>query len=101
LGRDVVGSGASVWERLTPYHTYGVRPTGAVPNRDVTIPGVERSAGPSMLDATDAPVWSPENPLFWFGALLLVTVGAAAASTQWRVGPVRVAVSAGRKAARS
>jgi hypothetical protein len=86
-----------VWDRLTPFHVYGARSPGAVPNHvGPSIPSLERSAGPSMLDAADAPMWSPENPLFWFAAVLLVTVGAAAASTSWRVGPIRAELDVGR-----
>ena len=89
-------NGNTVWARLTPYHAYRVRPMGAVPMGDDPMPSIERSAGPSLADADNAPLWSPDNPMFWFGALLLVTVGAAAASTQWRLGPLRASVAVGK-----
>lgn len=40
--------------------------------------------------------WSPSNPLFWFGAVALVTFGLAAFSTSVRVGPAKVSLSAGK-----
>lgn len=39
---------------------------------------------------------SPDNPLFWWGALLAVTLGLVGASTHLRVGPFKVATSAGK-----
>jgi len=41
---------------------------------------VTRSAG-------HAPLYSPDNPLFWFAALLLVTVGLVQVSTKVKAGP--------------
>lgn len=37
----------------------------------------------------------PQNPLMWFGALVLVTVGAASVAGSVRLGPAKVSVSAG------
>lgn len=37
----------------------------------------------------------PRNPLLWFGAVLLVTVGAAGVAGAVRLGPVRAAASVG------
>jgi hypothetical protein len=36
-----------------------------------------------------APLWSPDNPLFWFGGVLLVAVGAITFSTAVDLGPLR------------
>lgn len=36
-----------------------------------------------------APLWSPDNPLFWFGAVLLAAVGAITVSTSVDLGPLR------------
>lgn len=36
-----------------------------------------------------APLWSPDNPLFWFGALLLGAVGAITLSTSVDLGPLK------------
>jgi hypothetical protein len=42
-------------------------------------------------------VWHPESPLFWLGALAIVTVGLAAVSGSGsvRVGPLHASASAG------
>lgn len=39
---------------------------------------------------------NPRNPLVWFGALLLVTVGAAGLAGSVRLGPARVSGSVGK-----
>ena len=36
-----------------------------------------------------APLYSPDNPLFWFGAILLVAVGAVTFSTSVDIGPLK------------
>lgn len=36
-----------------------------------------------------APLYSPDNPLFWFGAILLVAVGAITVSTSVDLGPLK------------
>jgi hypothetical protein len=38
----------------------------------------------------------PHNPLFWFGGLLLVTVGMAGFAVSGRAGPVKVSLGAGK-----
>lgn len=38
----------------------------------------------------------PRNPLFWFGVVLLATVGAAGVAGSARLGPARVAASIGK-----
>ena len=40
------------------------------------------------------PLWSPDNPLFWFGALLLIAAGLITASTSVKAGPFRGSASA-------
>lgn len=39
---------------------------------------------------------NPRNPLFWFGVVLVVTVGAAGVAGTVRVGPARVSGSVGK-----
>jgi hypothetical protein len=36
-----------------------------------------------------APLYSPENPLFWLGGLLLLASGAIYLSTSFKVGPAK------------
>jgi hypothetical protein len=88
---------------INPYEQYGVHPA----EPDIwklygDAAGLARSAGPGTLDAQHAPLWSPHNPLFWFGGLLLATFGliGASVSVGGRAGPVRgrTSVSVGKKA---
>lgn len=64
------------------------------------IPGVGVTAD-TAISATDNQTrgWralvDPHNPLVWFGAILLVTVGAAGVAGSARIGPVKVAGSVG------
>jgi hypothetical protein len=53
-------------------------------------------ATPSRLGADQARLLSPENPLFWFGVLGLLTFGAMAFSTEAKVGTLHVSASAGK-----
>ena len=39
---------------------------------------------------------SPSNPLTWFGAFLLITVGAASAAGSVRLGKLKLSASAGK-----
>jgi hypothetical protein len=41
----------------------------------------------------DAPLWSPDNPLFWFGGLLAITAGLFALSVNVKAGPAKAAAS--------
>lgn len=41
-------------------------------------------------------LFSPSNPLTWFGVFLLVTVGAAGMAGSVRLGKVKVSASAGK-----
>lgn len=65
------------------------------------IPGVGVSAD-TAISATSTSVrgWramlDPHNPLVWFAGLMLLTVGAAGVAGSARIGPVRVAGSAGQ-----
>lgn len=57
-------------------------------------PPLSSSAGPAQTET--APPWHPDNPLFWFAGLLLVTLGLAAGSSSVRLGPLRASVGAGK-----
>jgi hypothetical protein len=75
------------------YHLLGMRTPGA--ETPAVAPGAASTAHPGLFSSS-APLYSPANPLFWFGLVLIVT-GAAAASTELRVGPFKAGVSAGGK----
>jgi hypothetical protein len=55
------------------------------------MPGLS-SIAPS---AGAPPFWSPHSALFWFGAVAAATIGLIAASTDLRVGTLKVSASAG------
>lgn len=66
-----------------------------------TLP-IEQSGGRSHIphvvnDATDTPPpWSPDNPLFWFGAVLLATgFGLFAISGEVKVAKTKIAAGIG------
>jgi hypothetical protein len=50
---------------------------------------------PSAQHAAAAKLYSPQNPLFWFGALGVVTVGLMAFSTTVRVGKTSASLTVG------
>ncbi len=45
--------------------------------------------------APHPPMWSPDNPLFWFGVLLAATLGFVGIAGSVRLGPARARVSIG------
>lgn len=83
-----------MWDSVNPYRATGLKPSAPSPSNVAHMPGVARSAGPGVDDQPKP--WQPDSPLFWFAALAAVTVGLIAASTSFRVGPVKVSASAGK-----
>jgi hypothetical protein len=85
----------SLYDRMTAADILGIDGS-AVPERahTDTTPGIARSVGPSPSNSV--PPWSPDNAMFWFGALAAVTFGLVAISTSVRVGPGRASVSLGK-----
>ena len=84
------------WQNLDPFHTLGLNPAQSADAGVQSIPSVGRSAGPGLLNGHTKP-WHPDNPLFWFGSVALVTFGLIGASTQIRIGPLKASASAGKK----
>jgi len=67
------------------------------------MPGSAGVAAPTQhigVDESATRGWraliDPRNPLVWFGALLLVTVGAAGVAGSVRLGPAKVSGSVGK-----
>lgn len=59
--------------------------------------GVAAPTERSAIGDTDVMgLFSPSNPLLWFGAILAVTVGAAAAAGSLRIGKIKLSASAGK-----
>lgn len=86
---------STVWDTITPFHQLGLSPAPRAALDDTVGPGIARSAGPSATD--DPKPWHPDNGLFWFGVIALVSVGLIAGATEVRVGPFRASASAGHK----
>jgi hypothetical protein len=73
---------------ITRYGTEPIRPDDTL---RVSIPHVQAGAGQSV------PPWSPQHPLFWFGALLLATgAGLFAVSGSVRVAKTNASASVGK-----
>jgi hypothetical protein len=68
---------------------------GTVPGGGGFAAGTE-ALGTDVTSTSARWLVSPQNPLFWFGALLLVTVGAAGVAGSVRLGPARVSGSVGK-----
>jgi hypothetical protein len=45
-------------------------------------------------EGNHAPIWSPENPIFWLGAILVLATGFVYVSTSVKLGPVKASVKA-------
>ncbi len=73
---------------------YRLDPFAAATSNDSQLPQV---AGPGVADNTLIRPWHPDSPLFVFGLLAAATFGLMAVSTSARVGPVRAAVTVGKK----
>jgi hypothetical protein len=76
---------------MTAANIYGTAP--------VFISGAPAQTALSATDNTPAGwkgLLSPKNPLFWFGAVLLTTVGAAGLAGSVKLGPARLAASVGK-----
>ena len=77
---------------MTAANIYGTAPTfiGSVPAQ-------------TAMDATDSigsggwkSLTKPSNPVFWFGVVLLVTVGAAGLAGSVRLGPASIKANIGK-----
>lgn len=76
---------------MTASNIYGTAP--------VFIAGAPPQTALSATDNTPAGwkgLLSPKNPLFWFGAVVLVTIGAAGAAGSVKLGPAKLGGSIGK-----
>jgi hypothetical protein len=85
-----VGATAQAWAPIGP-ERYNLSPTAptSAPTELHSI------ATPTAGAAAEASPLSPENPLFWFGALAAVTFGLMAFSTSVRVGGTTASLNLG------
>jgi hypothetical protein len=94
-GLKVRGGVHRRWDRFDA-GIYGLKPTVLGASVPSTMSDLGQSAGPALAEGNSDRPWSPDSPLFWFGALLAVTFGLIGAATSIRVGPFKAAVSAGK-----
>jgi hypothetical protein len=81
------------WDHFGP-QILGVKPAGAMANTGYG--SMAYAAGPALAEGRSDKPWHPDSPLFWFGAVLAVTLGLIGASTSIRVGPFKADLSAGK-----
>ena len=80
------GDGADWGSALTPGLITGFGGAGV----DQGSGGLTTGLAAAVNASTGAaPLWSPDNPLFWFGAILLAAVGAITISTSVDLGPLK------------
>ena len=81
---------------LMPAPAYGYASTaGTAPAANTPTGGLDALSTPSARSLSAAKLFSPENPLFWFGVATALTFGFAAFSTSVRVGKAGAALSVG------
>lgn len=88
---------ARMFAGANPQAQFGIN-GGGTPKDDPQrgAKALAKSGGKGMLDGPGSPLWSPDNPLFWFGAILAVTFGAAAVNASVRIGPATIAGKLGK-----
>lgn len=62
---------------------------GGFSNVDAGSGGLEPGVSASTPPGNMAPWYSPENPLFWVGVVILFGTGLIAVSTHWKIGPAK------------
>jgi hypothetical protein len=92
-GLKVRGATITSWDRFDP-GIYGLRPPATTASGSMSDLG--QSAGPSLAERAGDKPWHPDSPLFWFGALLALTLGLIGAATTVRVGPFKAQLAAGK-----
>lgn len=80
---------------FSPFSTTGLNPGSAptVPTYGGS-PGLSGLAGPSSAIG-QASLYHPDHPLFWVGAIVLVTFGLIGANSAVRIGKFKARVEAG------
>lgn len=74
---------AGAYDRYGAGSTYTAAPSAAAP--EIARGGL----------TANAPVWHPDNPLFWFGAVILAAFGLVGFATEFRAGPARAGLTLG------
>jgi hypothetical protein len=82
------------FDGLTAANIYGASASAPASAHLDTAPGIATIAGPAPSSTT--PWYSPEHPLFVFGALILAAAGLVGFAGSARVGPARASGSLGK-----
>ena len=85
-------AGATTWAP-SGLSRFGLSPDGPTTTTPSELHSV---ASPSAGAAAAGSLFSPDNPLFWFGALAVLSLGLAAFSTTVRVGPAKASLNLGK-----
>lgn len=86
-------STASTWAPSSGPGRYGLSPDGPLTTTPSELHAIP---SPSQGAAAAGNPLDPSNPLFWFGAIALVTFGLAAFSTTVRVGKGQLSLAVGK-----
>ncbi len=80
-------SDADTWEGLTSPEILG----------GWAVDGGSGGLSPGIVASTSGkkmpPLYSPENPLFWVGVVVLLVTGGLYVSAHWKVGPAKGSVT--------
>lgn len=84
-------------ELITPHpDPYGYAATaGQAPAANTPTGGLDGISTPTARGLAAVKLHSPDNPLFWFGAVVALSFGLAAFSTSVRVGKTTASVKLG------
>jgi hypothetical protein len=82
---------AMTWDQLNPATITGFDGSQPGGGSGGVTPGVAAAEGTRA--GPTAPLWSPDNPLFWFAVLLVAAGGFFHLSTRVKAGPVKDSLS--------
>ncbi len=82
---------ADTWAGISPGAVTGFSHGFADHGSGGVTSGVESAVATQAR--TTAPLYSPDNPLFWFGAFLVVVTGLVTASMHVKAGPAKAGIT--------
>lgn len=79
------------WAEIGPASVTGFGSAGAAPGTGPLRTGVEQAV--ATQESATPPLWSPDNPLFWFAVILAGTAGLFAVSVSVKAGPAKASAA--------
>jgi hypothetical protein len=79
------------WQGISPASITGFGGTQVGSGSGGITSGVDATV--TTAETATPPLWSPQNPLFWFGVFLLAAGGLFHLSTTVKAGPVKDSLS--------